>query len=491
MKKLFLLFAIAVVALCVSCSYEHTINIDGIEMVYVRGNTFTLGALPVQDSEAVIQDAATQSMTVSDFYIGKYEVTQAQWVAIMGTNPSKRKGDDLPVENVSWNEIQEFIARLNALTGESFRLPTETEWEYAARGGVYATNCIYSSSDTVNKSAWYDGNSKGKTHPVGKKRSNNLDLYDMSGNVCEWCMDWYGDYSLYPQTNSAGPSSGTTRVYRGGSWSSDEQCCSVLSRSHNDPDYRDGNIGFRLALQIDVYNTPMPVSDYDLSVLFSDQTMVLVKGGTFTMGTTEEQVYDPCGFGVPTHSVTVSDFYIGRYEVTQAQWRAVMGEKTFDTMGDNVPADYVSWFDANAFIKKLNALTGKRFRLPTEAEWEYAARGGRLSKGYRYSGSDNIDEVAWYNLSKGNSHFVGQKVPNELGIYDMSGNIWEWCSDFWGDYSSKAQINPTGPSTGSYRVLRGGAWARGESDCCASGRSSNTEGIRLPICGFRLVHPAK
>ena len=129
MKKLFLLFAIAVVALCVSCSYEHTINIDGIEMVYVRGNTFTLGALPVQDSEAVSQEAATQSMTVSDFYIGKYEVTQAQWVAIMGTNPSKRKGDDLPVENVSWNEIQEFIARLNALTGESFRLPTESEWE--------------------------------------------------------------------------------------------------------------------------------------------------------------------------------------------------------------------------------------------------------------------------------------------------------------------------------------------------------------------------
>jgi formylglycine-generating enzyme required for sulfatase activity len=168
-----------------------------------------------------------------------------------------------------------------------------------------------------------------------------------------------------------------------------------------------------------------------------------------------------------------------------------MGEKTFDTMGDNFPADYVSWYDANAFIKKLNALTGKRFRLPTEAEWEYAARGGRLSKGYRYSGSDNIDEVAWYNLSKGNSHFVGQKVPNELGIYDMSGNIWEWCSDFWGDYSSKAQINPTGPSTGNYRVLRGGAWARGESDCCASGRASNTEGIRLPICGFRLVHPAK
>ena len=206
------------------------------------------------------------------------------------------------------------------------------------------------------------------------------------------------------------------------------------------------------------------------------------------MGATAEQGSDAESDEKPTHSVTVSDFYIGKYEVTQAQWKAVMGSNPSDFKGDNLPVENVSWNDIQEFITKLNAQTGKKFRLPTEAEWEYAARGGNQSKGYKYSGSDSIDEVAWYgDNSSSTTHPVGQKSPNELGIYDMSGNVFEWCQDWYGSYSSEAQTNPTGPSSGSYRVLRGGSWYYYARNCRVSRRDSNFPDYRGSICGFRLV----
>ena len=216
--------------------------------------------------------------------------------------------------------------------------------------------------------------------------------------------------------------------------------------------------------------------------------MVYVKGGTFTMGVTAEQGSDADSDEKPTHSVTVSDFYIGKYEVTQAQWRAVMGSNPSYFKGDNLPVEKVSWDDIQEFIKKLNAQTGKKFRLPTEAEWEYAARGGNQSKGYKYSGSNSISEVAWYDGNSGDkTHPVGQKTPNELGIYDMSGNVWEWCQDWYGSYSSSSQTNPTGPSSGSSRVLRGGSWCNYAWDCRVSYRNFNNPDYRSSDCGFRLA----
>lgn len=200
-------------------------------------------------------------------------------------------------------------------------------------------------------------------------------------------------------------------------------------------------------------HTPNTTSD-----TIGDFDMVYVEGGTFTMGATSEQGSDAYSDESPAHSVTVSDFYIGKYEVTQAQWRAVMGSNPSKFKGDNLPVEQVSWNDIQKFITKLNTMTGKTFRLPTEAEWEYAARGGNKSKGYKYSGSNTLDNVGWYYNSGGKTHPVGQKQPNELGLYDMSGNVWEWCQDWYGSYSSSSQTNPTGPSSGSYRVLRGGDW---------------------------------
>ena len=169
--------------------------------------------------------------------------------------------------------------------------------------------------------------------------------------------------------------------------------------------------------------------------------MVYVSGGTFTMGATCEQGCENVSGEKPTHSVTLSSFYLCKYEVTQALWIAVMGENPSNHKGDNLPVEQVSWNDCQNFITRLNSLTDRKFRLPTEAEWEYAARGGNRSHGYKYSGSNNLSEVAWYGGNGGyNTHPVGLKGPNELGLYDMSGNVYEWCSDWYGPYSSSSQF---------------------------------------------------
>lgn len=214
--------------------------------------------------------------------------------------------------------------------------------------------------------------------------------------------------------------------------------------------------------------------------------MVFVSGGTFTMGATSEQGSNVYDNEKPAHHVTLSSYYIGKYEVTQAEWKAVMGSNPSNFKGDDLPVEQVSWNDCQEFIRKLNALTGKNFRLPTEAEWEFAARGGNNSRGYKYSGSDNISSVAWYDDSS-KTHPVGQKSPNELGLYDMSGNVWEWCQDREGTYPSSAQTNPTGPISGSRRVCRGGGWYGNAWYCRVSFRGSSTLYNRDNFLGLRLA----
>ena len=186
--------------------------------------------------------------------------------------------------------------------------------------------------------------------------------------------------------------------------------------------------------------------------------------------------------------MTLSSYYIGETEVTQALWKAVMGKNPSKFNGDELPVEKVSWNDCQDFILKLNSLTGKRFRLPTEAEWEYAARGGSKSRHTKYSGSSNIDEVAWYDGNSGKkTHPVKYRKANELGIYDMSGNVWEWCQDRRGTYSSNAQTDPTGPMSGSRRVFRGGCSVSFERGCRSSFRYYFSPGIRFKFLGFRLA----
>ena len=210
--------------------------------------------------------------------------------------------------------------------------------------------------------------------------------------------------------------------------------------------------------------------------------MVYVSGGTFIMGGDESSDQ------TPTHSVTLSSYYICKYEVTQALWRAVMGSNPSKFKGDNLPVEQVSWNDCQTFINRLNNYTGRNFRLPTEAEWEFAARGGNYSRHYKYSGSNYISDVAWYCDNSGNrTHPVGTKQANELGLYDMSGNVWEWCSDWYGSYSSYSQSNPTGATSGFGRVERGGNWCGLARYCCSSHRSYYAPGNSFDDLGLRLV----
>ena len=229
-------------------------------------------------------------------------------------------------------------------------------------------------------------------------------------------------------------------------------------------------------------NITIPVKD-GISI-----DMVRVEAGTFTMGATAE-MEDPDDEERPTHQVTLTnDYYIGKYEVTQALWQTVMGNNPSKFKGDNLPVETVSWYDCQEFISKLNRITGKMFRLPTEAEWEYAARGGNKSRGYQYSGSNNVLDVAWVrDNSEKVTHAVGTKQPNELGIYDMSGNVWEWCQDWFGEYNNFSQVNPTGANSGSERVRRGGGRILHAWFCHSSCRFSYTPGTCDSDLGLRLV----
>jgi formylglycine-generating enzyme required for sulfatase activity len=216
-------------------------NLSGgvrLEMVGIPAGSFCMGS-PAGKGES--DEHPQHQVTVSAFYMGKYEVTQAQWRAVMGTNPSSSKGDDLPLESVSWDDAQEFCRKLSQMTGHEYRLPTEAEWEYAARAGTtgdYAGN--------LDAMGWYDANSGGRTHPVGQKQSNGFGLYDMHGNVWEWVLDWYGDYPSGEVTNPQRPGSGSFRVDRGGSWGSAAAVLRSANRYSPSPGIRYDSLGFRL-----------------------------------------------------------------------------------------------------------------------------------------------------------------------------------------------------------------------------------------------------
>ncbi|MEI8376370.1 MAG: formylglycine-generating enzyme family protein, partial [Planctomycetota bacterium] len=480
-----------------------------LDLVLIPAGSFTMG-----DDNA--RRPVHKVSINKPFYLGKYEVTQEQWEAVMGSNPSFFKGPKNPVEKVSWNDCQQFLVNLNAKAGGQggkFVLPTEAQWEYACRAGSTTHYSFGDEDSELGKYAWYGANSNSKTHPVGEKKPNAWRLYDMHGNVWEWCADSCdsGQFvdSPAPIYGSTNPTTGSDRVYRGGCWSYPALNCWSAYRNS----YKPGNgliyLGLRVArVPADtVTETRLPESAPPPKIKpISPQTievekppslvktqvvdlgggvkldLVLIPAGSFKMGDDSEK---------PVHKVTITKpFCLGKYEVTQEQWEAVMGNNPSRFKDPKNPVEQVSWDDCQQFLVKLNAKVGGqggKFVLPTEAQWEYACRAGSTGKFCFGDDEEQLGEYAWYSSNSGSkTHPVGEKKPNAFGLYDMHGNVWEWCQDWYGTYGAEAVDDPSGPTTGSNRVNRGGGWRYNGWHCQSAYRFINVPGYRHGILGFRV-----
>ncbi len=502
-------------------SYLYRVSADdGItpipeRFILVEGGTFNNGV---------------SAITLSSFYIDQYELTQAEYQAVMGSNPASGNGvgGTYPVYSVSWFNAIEYSNRRSMQEGltpcysyltygtnpntwpswwstteanhtnvscnwsaNGYRLPTEMEWMFAARGGNQTNNYTYSGSNDLNAVGWYNDNSGYSTHIVGTKAANELGTYDMSGNVTEWVWDIHGSYPIYSQYNPTGAISGSYRMGRGGCRGSSADNCTVLFRYAGPATGTGDYMGFRLCRSL--------------------ENFVLIEGGTFNNGTS---------------GVTVSSFYIDKFEITQAGYQAVMGvNPSYFTGISNKPVERITWFKALEYCNRRSLQEGltpcysystygtnpdtwpvgwntsntnhtyvscnwtaNGYRLPTEMEWMFAARGGNQTHDYAYSGSSDINTVGWYNVNSGGvTHIVGTLNPNELGIYDMTGNVLEWTWDIYSEYSSEPQTNPQGAPNGDYRVHRGGYYQESISICNLSYRYYNTPTYFFNGTGIRVV----
>ncbi len=483
-------------------------NAEPLRFVRIEAGSYTRGS-PEGETGRDRDEGPAHPLTISrGFYLGQFEVTQGQWLAVMGENPATfNQGAEAlrrPVESVSWNDCQDFLARLNALGVGTFRLPTEAEWEYAARAGT-STRFAWGDSDafaTVHAHAWANSRSMATTHPVGGKTPNAWGLHDMAGGVWEWCADWYGPYAGGPQTDPAGPAAGTEKVFRGGSWYDFAPALRPANRHRHPPDRRYSAVGLRLVYS-PTYDSAggrseaAPTEPGGTRLALPHGTFmrfVRIPAGSFLQGSPDDET-GRAGDEGPRRTVTISrDFHFGQFEVTQAQWRAVMGENPSafrgDPRADRLPVEQVTFLEVRAFLDRLNALGLGQFRLPTEAEWEYAARAGPEGRfpwgddpGYR-----ELRRHGWFHgAAEGRSQPVGTLAPNSWGLYDMLGNVWEWCADWFGPYGTEPVADPIGPATGVARVIRGGSWFNEPEALRPANRHRHAEESRLTNLGFRVV----
>lgn len=453
-----------------------------IEFAQIPAGTFRMGCSS-GDAQCSGTELPTHQVTLSRaFELGKHEVTQAQYQAVMGTNPSRFRGDNLPVDSVSWNDAQEFVSRLNTKRdGYRYRLPTEAEWEYAARAGTAGAT-----PGRLEAIAWYGGNSEGKTHPGGEKQANPWGVFDMLGNVFEWVQDTAGQYQAAAVTDPKGPASElTARVVRGSFHGAEARNVRVSARINFSTTARDSIIGFRIVREKELpatANGSTPVSTANTTPM----AFVRIVPGIFTMGCSPND-FQCTSIERPAHRVTLSKpFEIGKYEVTQGQYQSVMGTNPSHFKGDgSLPVEQVSWNDAQEFLNRLNAKRdGYHYRLPTEAEWEYAARAGTTA-----SIAGNVDAIAWHEGNSGSkTHPVGQKQPNAWGLHDMLGNVCEWVEDLAALYSADTQTDPKGSSTRrDVRMMRGGSWADPARNARLSYRLDMGAMDRYFSGGLRLV----
>jgi len=474
---------------------RRTIELPGnvnIEFAYIAPGNFVMGS-PNDEANRDLDEGPEHPVTITHgYYLGLHEVTQRQWVAVTDTNPSVFRQTvededplDRPVDSVSWLESQRFIQRLNALGLGRFRLPSEAEWEYATRAG---TTSPYAFDGDVHQFAWANSRSFARTHLVGQKHPNAWGLYDMHGNVWEWCSDWYAPYTADNAIDPIGPLSGKEKVFRGGSWYDFPDALRSANRHRHTPDKGFTSIGFRLVME-------PTIGEEKLAILPGGITMRFIRlpAGDFAMGSQQSEAGRAPDEG-PVHRVTISKpVYMGIHEVTQAQWSAVMGQNpSVFTEHENNPVEMVSWRDTQDFLSRLNALNLEgTFRLPTEAEWEYAARAGSTT---RFGFGDDPEYGAllqhgwFYSRAEGRSHNVGLKKPNAWGLFDMHGNVWEWCSDWFAPYANDLAVtNPQGPALGTHRVIRGGSWFNEPEALRSANRHRHDPDSRQTNLGLRLI----
>jgi len=568
------------------------------DLVFVEGGSYKIG----EWRSGFFDQEGAHDVKVSSFYIAAHEVTVADYAEFMEDyggltfldryllefglkdkpgqvwngkeyeaksdakwdHPYLTQDGSHPVVLVAWNDAAQFCNWLSLKEGltpvyqsdskrsryyfadfskNGYRLPTEAEWEWAARGGVRSAGFTWSGSETAAEVAWTDENSNAATHPVGVKKPNELGIYDMSGNVIEWCNDWFEEYSEdAAAVDPTGPADGQDKVLRGGSWCNAEAYSVVIDRIPCPPGYGFNDLGFRVVRGSGPgTNKPLPVATTTTtttttlppkpSIPKGLVEMVPVEGGSFMMGSDSGP-----GEARPAHKVTLNSFHIAKYEVTVAQFRKFAEVAGYVTdaerdkgayIYDSVkwvaepdanwknphipqtathPVVHITWWDAVNFCNALSDAEGLErvyaidghgvsgdlwkngYRLPTEAEWEYAARGGKLSNTTTYAGSNDAASVAWFkrHYSEGTCP-VGQKKPNELGIYDMSGNVWEWCQDRYALYSAEAQTNPCATSKEMKFVLRGGCWLTGMDGCAVYYRLKDEPSNTDFTFGFRVV----
>ncbi len=566
----------------------------------------------------------TSDVTLNSFYLDKLELTQSAFQAVMGFNPSYYGGNpNFPVEFTSWYQAVEYCNRRSIAenllpcysyasygtnpnnwpvgwnTGDNnhlniscdfgatgYRLPTEMEWMYAARGGNQSQGYIYCGGNNVNEVAWCATNSGTATHNTGSLNANELGLFDMGGNVWEWCWDIFaGSYPAGSQVNPTGPASGSYRLMRGASAFSPADQCNPVFRNTIWTTFQDRSLGFRICRSVPLMDAEVtapvfdtPPDEYFQSVQialscstagamiryttdgsvpspsngtlylnpFTITTSAIVKAVAFFIGHSSSLVtvrsfviytgmppsFIPVQSGTfnnGTSEVAVSNFFIDPVELTQSHYKAVMGDSLVWTVGVGpyYPAHSLSWFNAIEYCNRRSIMEGLTpcysylalgtnpddwpagwdtensnhlstscnwtadgYRLPTDMEWMHAARGGIQSHNYTYSGGNDLYALAtfinnwgWYNNFP---QTVASMTPNELGIYDMSGNLFEWCWDIYAASPDTTRVNPTGPVTGTSRLMRGGSFVHDSNICTVAFRNENAPTYNYNCAGFRV-----
>ena len=605
MKK-YLLLGIAFIACNTTAYSDNTLNIDikdylKIELIKCPSGEFLAGSSPNETGYMAQNDMPRVKMVIDkEFYIGKYETTQALYQEVMSENPSKNKGNDLPVERVTYTKAMEFCQKLNELTkaqrpaGFEFMLPTEKQWEYACRAGTNTalndgSNLTNTNAkcENLNSLAWYKHNSETQTHPVGQKKPNKWGIYDMHGNVAEWCYT--------PEAKITDEKS--CSILRGGAYFYEPQKTRSASRGASFINSVSSGFGFRVALintgkiektveetsktptnettettkednassavnppekpqealqniQSEPVTTAERVSNTvpattsvvvatptqaplvqlppmeepkamtatsttttaipttnkvseqkpikageKISVAYNGVKFPLIgcPPGKFIMGSPSDE---PCHSAIEEqHEVVIEKgFYIGKYEITQGQYKAIMGHNPSIETGDKLPVHNINWLDAQKFCEKLNELTKDKrpansiFVLPTEAQWEYACRSGyktSLNNGKNlvdFNSSDQeLNKLAWNKANACNKvQTVGKKIANAWGIHDMHGNVQEWCQDLIKEVPVEGNML-------AIRALRGGSYLSVGKECRSAHSLRTHESDTQTDYGLRII----